>query len=176
MSGQTFGYFVQEEVEEVEQKVAEAEHSRSYARQFFTNFCTPVFLEAFVLTFLAGQRTSHTPIHHHRILLLAAFDSQTRPCSSQGHPNFCPSPSLKAWTLSGAEWGDRSQIATVSLAAVYNPVGVTIGAVVGHMICTGTAVVGGQLLAMRISQRTVAVAGGLLFLAFALHSVVTNNA
>ncbi|KAK9917857.1 hypothetical protein WJX75_008970 [Coccomyxa subellipsoidea] len=117
----------QEEVEEVEQKVAEAEHSRSYARQFFTNFCTPVFLEAFVLTFLA-------------------------------------------------EWGDRSQIATVSLAAVYNPVGVTIGAVVGHMICTGTAVVGGQLLAMRISQRTVAVAGGLLFLAFALHSVVTNNA
>jgi hypothetical protein len=76
LSGQTFGYFVQEEVEEVEQKVAEAEHSRSYARQFFTNFCTPVFLEAFVLTFLAGQRTSHTPIYHHRILLLAAFDSQ----------------------------------------------------------------------------------------------------
>lgn len=116
----------QEEVEEVEQKVAEAEHSRSYARQFFTNFCTPVFLEAFVLTFLA-------------------------------------------------EWGDRSQIATVSLAAVYNPVGVTIGAVVGHMLCTGTAVVGGQLLAMRISQRTVAIAGGLLFLAFALNSVITNT-
>lgn len=46
--------FGQEEVEEVEQKVAEAEHSRSYARQFFTKFCTPVFLEAFVLTFLAG--------------------------------------------------------------------------------------------------------------------------
>ncbi|CAL8463547.1 g3081 [Coccomyxa elongata] len=117
----------QEEVEEVEQKVAEAEHSRSYARQFFTNFCTPVFLEAFVLTFLA-------------------------------------------------EWGDRSQIATVSLAAVYNPVGVTIGAFVGHMLCTGTAVVGGQLLAMRISQRTVAIAGGLLFLAFALNSVITNTA
>ena len=76
----------------------------------------------------------------------------------------------------GAEWGDRSQIATVSLAAVYNPVGVTVGAVVGHMLCTGTAVVGGQLLAMRISQRTVAIAGGLLFLAFALNSVITNTA
>lgn len=78
--------------------------------------------------------------------------------------------------LSVAEWGDRSQIATVSLAAVYNPYGVTIGAIVGHMLCTGTAVVGGQLLAMRISQRTVAVAGGVLFLVFAVHSVVTNNA
>ena len=74
-----------------------------------------------------------------------------------------------------AEWGDRSQIATVSLAAVYNPVGVTIGAVIGHMLCTGTAVVGGQLLAMRISQRTVAVAGGVLFLMFALHSVLSNH-
>lgn len=50
----------QEEVEEVEQKVAEAEHSRSYARQFFTKFCTPVFLEAFVLTFLAGQQAAHS--------------------------------------------------------------------------------------------------------------------
>ena len=68
-----------------------------------------------------------------------------------------------------AEWGDRSQIATVSLAAVYNPYGVTVGAIVGHMLCTGTAVVGGQLLAMRISQRTVAVAGGVLFLLFAVH-------
>ena len=44
----------QEEVEEVEQKVAEAEHSRSAARRFLTRFCTPVFLEAFALTFLAG--------------------------------------------------------------------------------------------------------------------------
>ena len=75
-----------------------------------------------------------------------------------------------------AEWGDRSQIATVSLAAVYNPYGVTAGAVLGHMLCTGTAVVGGQLLAMRISQRTVAVAGGVLFLLFAVHSMVTNRA
>ena len=44
----------QEEVEEVEHKVAEAEHSRSAARRFLTRFCTPVFLEAFALTFLAG--------------------------------------------------------------------------------------------------------------------------
>lgn len=46
----------------MEHKVAEAEHSRSYARQFFTKFCTPVFLEAFVLTFLAGPHSTLTSL------------------------------------------------------------------------------------------------------------------
>jgi putative Ca2+/H+ antiporter (TMEM165/GDT1 family) len=72
-----------------------------------------------------------------------------------------------------AEWGDRSQIATISLAAQYDPLGVTLGAVAGHALCTGAAVLGGQLLALRISQRTVAVAGGALFFAFMLHNLVT---
>lgn len=38
----------------MEQKLTEAEHSRSQLRRVCTKFCTPVFLEAFVLTFLAG--------------------------------------------------------------------------------------------------------------------------
>ncbi|KAK9817581.1 hypothetical protein WJX74_002359 [Apatococcus lobatus] len=74
-----------------------------------------------------------------------------------------------------AEWGDRSQIATITLAADYNPYGVTVGAVLGHCICTGTAVLGGQLIAMKISQRTVAVCGGLLFLAFAVHNIFFSS-
>jgi len=45
----------QEEVVEVEHKLTEAEHSRSQLRRFCTKFCTPAFLEAFVLTFLAGE-------------------------------------------------------------------------------------------------------------------------
>ena len=45
----------QEEVVEVEHKLSEAEHSRSQLRGFCTKFCTPAFLEAFVLTFLAGE-------------------------------------------------------------------------------------------------------------------------
>ena len=38
----------------MEHKLSEAEHSRGQLRRICSNFCTPVFLEAFVLTFLAG--------------------------------------------------------------------------------------------------------------------------
>jgi putative Ca2+/H+ antiporter (TMEM165/GDT1 family) len=67
-----------------------------------------------------------------------------------------------------AEWGDRSQIATLALAASKNPMGVTVGSIVGHGVCTGLAVLGGRMLASRISERTVLFVGGLVFLAFAL--------
>lgn len=59
------------------------------------------------------------------------------------------------------------------LATHKNPFGVTIGATLGHVICTSIAVVGGRMLAAKISQRTVASIGGLLFLAFAVHSYFT---
>ena len=70
-----------------------------------------------------------------------------------------------------AEWGDRSQIATIALAASHNPWGVTVGCSLGHFFCTGLAVLGGRMLAARISERTVALSGGILFLLFGLHSI-----
>jgi len=73
-----------------------------------------------------------------------------------------------------AEWGDRSQIATIALAASKNVYGVILGGLVGHAFCTGLAVLGGRMLAARISERTVAYVGGVLFFIFALHSFVVG--
>jgi len=66
-----------------------------------------------------------------------------------------------------AEWGDRSQITTIILAAQQNPYGVTLGGILGHALCTGGAVLGGRLLAQQISVRTVTLLGGVIFIGFA---------
>lgn len=71
-----------------------------------------------------------------------------------------------------AEWGDRSQIATITLATHKNPIGVTVGGILGHSICTGGAVIGGNILAVKISQKTVAFVGGAVFLLFAMHNII----
>lgn len=77
----------------------------------------------------------------------------------------------QAFTLTFlAEWGDRSQIATIALASSQNPFGVVIGGLAGHAFCTGMAVIGGRMLAARISEKTVAIIGGALFLFFAVTS------
>ena len=108
-----------------------------------------------------------------------------------------PQPCVCGPCMADAEWGDRSQIATITLAATFNPIGVTLGVLMGHCLCTGTAVMGGKvlhcskraggaqvlrvkftrcdsagrLIAQRISQRTVAICGGTLFLIFAVMSL-----
>ena len=80
---------------------------------------------------------------------------------------------VQAFTLTFlAEWGDRSQIATIALAAAREPFGVTIGASLGHALCTGLAVVGGKFLASSISERTVLLVGGVLFCIFSLLAVL----
>ncbi|KAF8786525.1 GDT1-like protein sll0615 [Argiope bruennichi] len=71
-----------------------------------------------------------------------------------------------------SEWGDRSQIATVILAAKHSVMGVVLGSILGHAACTLGAVLGGKLIADWISVRTVTLLGGILFLAFAFMSLV----
>lgn len=66
------------------------------------------------------------------------------------------------------EWGDRSQIATIAMAAGSDYWFVIFGAIVGHGLCTAAACIGGQLLATRISMRTVTLGGAAAFLVFAV--------
>ena len=70
-----------------------------------------------------------------------------------------------------AEWGDRSQIATIAMGAAKDPLGVCVGGVLGHALCTGLAVLGGKLLSTKISEKAVLIVGGVVFLAFGIHSV-----
>ncbi|KZT31929.1 UPF0016-domain-containing protein [Sistotremastrum suecicum HHB10207 ss-3] len=51
------------------------------------------------------------------------------------------------------EWGDRSQIATIALAAAHNVYVVALGTIVGHGCCTALAVIGGRWLSTKISVK-----------------------
>lgn len=54
---------------------------------------------------------------------------------------------LQAFVLTfAAEWGDRSQIATVALAGANNFWWVTIGGILGHATCSFAAVLGGRMV------------------------------
>ncbi|XP_030228479.1 putative divalent cation/proton antiporter TMEM165 isoform X3 [Gadus morhua] len=79
---------------------------------------------------------------------------------------------LQALTLTFvAEWGDRSQLTTIILAAREDPFGVAVGGTIGHCLCTGLAVIGGRMIAQKISVRTVTIIGGIVFLAFAFSAL-----
>lgn len=67
-----------------------------------------------------------------------------------------------------AEWGDKTQLATISLAAAHPGMSVIAGATLGHGLMITVAVIGGRMLATHISERTVHWIGGGLFLLFAL--------
>ncbi|XP_059649467.1 GDT1-like protein 4 isoform X2 [Cornus florida] len=82
---------------------------------------------------------------------------------------------LKAFSITFfGEWGDKSQLATIGLAADENPFGVVLGGIIGQAICTTAAVMGGKSLASQISERIVALFGGVLFIIFGIQSFLAT--
>ncbi|XP_022708581.1 transmembrane protein 165-like isoform X1 [Varroa jacobsoni] len=75
-----------------------------------------------------------------------------------------------------AEWGDRSQLATIILVARENVWAVNMGAIFGHLLCTCLAVVAGSFVAKRVSIKTLTYIGGFVFLGFALWAFFTGIA
>ena len=82
---------------------------------------------------------------------------------------------LQAATLTFlAEWGDRSQIATIALAPNMNTLGLIVGASLGHSFATAGAVMGGRALASKLSEKAVATMGGVCFLVFAVLALLED--
>ncbi|XP_021754487.1 GDT1-like protein 5 [Chenopodium quinoa] len=81
---------------------------------------------------------------------------------------------LKAFSITFfGEWGDKSQLATIGLAANENPFGVVLGGILGQTLCTTAAVLGGKSLASQISEKVVALFGGVLFIIFGIQSFLS---
>jgi putative Ca2+/H+ antiporter (TMEM165/GDT1 family) len=49
---------------------------------------------------------------------------------------------------------------------------VTVGAILGHAICAAIAVIGGKMIAGRISERQLTFVGGCLFLVFGVVAAI----
>lgn len=81
---------------------------------------------------------------------------------------------LKAFSITFfGEWGDKSQLATIGLAADENPFGVVLGGIIGQALCTIAAVLGGKSMASQISEKIVALSGGVLFIVFGIQSFLS---
>ncbi|XP_022938546.1 GDT1-like protein 4 [Cucurbita moschata] len=82
---------------------------------------------------------------------------------------------LKAFSITFfGEWGDKSQLATIGLAADEDPLGVVLGGILGQALCTTAAVLGGRSLASQISEKIVALSGGVLFIVFGIQSFLST--
>jgi putative Ca2+/H+ antiporter (TMEM165/GDT1 family) len=82
---------------------------------------------------------------------------------------------LKAFSITFfGEWGDKSQIATIGLAADENPFGVVMGGIIAQALCTTAAVLGGKSLASQISEKMVELSSGVLFLLFGIMSLTSG--
>eukprot|EP01059_Diplonema_ambulator_P004336 TRINITY_DN1403_c0_g1_i2.p1 TRINITY_DN1403_c0_g1~~TRINITY_DN1403_c0_g1_i2.p1 ORF type:complete len:330 (+),score=142.67 TRINITY_DN1403_c0_g1_i2:46-1035(+) len=143
---------------------ATAQKKRSYTRA--ASLLGPVFVQAFTLTFVAelGEDKKDDDI-----------ENGVEPATAQKKRSYTRAASLlgpvfvQAFTLTFvAEWGDRSQIATIMLAAAKNPYGVTLGGVLGHSVCTGSAVLIGRGVSNTFTPKHVTTFGGLLFVFFGI--------
>ena len=70
-----------------------------------------------------------------------------------------------------AEWADKSMFATMALAAQHAPLGVICGAMCAHALANCVAVIGGEMLGNAVSEKYMAVTGGVVFLLFGAASL-----
>ncbi|XP_030452025.1 GDT1-like protein 5 [Syzygium oleosum] len=98
---------------------------------------------------------------------------KNRSLSPTSHLSFSRIAASHAFSLTFfRKWGNKNQLATISLAAGEDIFGVVLGGIVGQVLCTVAAVIGRKSLASRISERLVTLLGGFLFLVFGVQSLL----
>lgn len=103
-------------------------------------------------------------------------------CAARSTSPRCPPPPLDTplprffnnFNHSSAFPGDRSQIATIILAATKDVYAVALGALVGHALCTILAVIAGRAMAAYIPVRVLTLIGALIFFAFAIVALISG--
>ncbi|KAG9017827.1 hypothetical protein FRB93_004638 [Tulasnella sp. JGI-2019a] len=162
---------IQEEIREVEEELEETDAKRAGIPRSAASKSIPLeSLEE------GGTRPiSRTPSRSSSPLGRASPTPPTRSASKlfEGAGNFAGlflgPVFVQAFVLTFlGEWGDRSQIATIALAAAHNVYVVAVGTIIGHSICTAVAVLGGRWLSTKISVKHVTLSGAILFLLFAV--------
>ncbi|KAL4805557.1 hypothetical protein BDV18DRAFT_141262 [Aspergillus unguis] len=166
---------VGEEMREVEQELEEKEHEQQRLSRGRTSV-TPHALEAGRLGRKPRSSGNRLPSPPESLSSSSSRESSPRPSQRwndllNGMNNLFSLLLSPAWvqtfvmTFLG-EWGDRSQIATIAMAAGQDYWFVTIGAITGHGICTAAAVIGGSAIAGKVSMRVVTLGGAAAFLVF----------
>lgn len=85
-----------------------------------------------------------------------------------GHASLLPSP-----VVTPALKRSAPTPLLAACTALQNPVGVAVGATAGHALATALAVAGGALAGKYVSEKTVNLVSGILFLLFAAATVYT---
>ncbi|KAL1968089.1 hypothetical protein VTN77DRAFT_2219 [Rasamsonia byssochlamydoides] len=167
---------VSEEMKEVEMELEEKEHQqRRMSRR--RSSISPYALEAG----RAGRKsrsTNRLPSPPESVSSSSSREASPVRSSTWenvlvGVNNLCSLLLSPAWvqtfvmTFLG-EWGDRSQIATIAMAAGQDYWWVTVGAITGHGLCTAAAVIGGRAIAGRVSLRAVTLGGAVAFFVFGI--------
>ena len=155
---------VSEEMKEVEMELEEKEHQQRRKSRRRSS------IDPYVLESGRGIRKGRHTNAHSRLPSPpdSPISSSSRESSPSRQPswrrigaginNLCSLLLSPAWvqtfvmTFLG-EWGDRSQIATIAMAAGQDYWWVTGGALVGHAMCTAAAVIGGRAIAGRVSLK-----------------------
>jgi putative Ca2+/H+ antiporter (TMEM165/GDT1 family) len=65
-----------------------------------------------------------------------------------------------------AEVGDKTMLATITLATTYAPLGVWLGSTLGMVAADGLAIVVGRVLGTRLPERAVRIGAAILFFLF----------